>query len=65
MIDIKKKLLAMELHEDIEISGYLNVIKVPGGWIYRFFNEKEGLNEQPDFQSAVFVPNLNDSFYKL
>ena len=63
MSKIKEKLLNMELHEDIEISGSLNVVKVPGGWIYKFFHESE-TDEQPTFQSAVFVPDLNDTFFK-
>lgn len=54
-------LLTMELHDDLIINGYTNVMKVPGGWIYRFFHEKEDSNEQPVFQSAVFAPNPNDS----
>lgn len=62
MLDIKEKLLSLELHEEIEISGSLNIIKVPGGWIYKFFDEKDTRDERPTFQSAVFVPNPNDSF---
>ena len=58
----KEDLLTMELHEDIEINSYTNVMKVPGGWIYRYFIEKENSDEQPLFQSAVFVPNPTDSF---
>ena len=64
MLDIKSKLLNMELHEDVEISGSLNVVRVPGGWIYKFFDEKDTRDERPTFQSAVFVPNLNDTFYQ-
>jgi hypothetical protein len=56
----KDFLQQMELHEDIEINGYTNVLKVPGGWIYRFFHEKENSDEQAIFKSAVFVPNPNE-----
>jgi hypothetical protein len=54
-------MLTMELHEDKEINRYTNVMKVPGGWIYRFFHENENSDEQPIFRSAVFVPFPNDS----
>jgi hypothetical protein len=63
MSDVRERLLEMHLHDDIEISKSLNVVRVPGGWIYKFFNETED-DQPPTFQSAVFVANLNDSFYK-
>ena len=63
MSNIKATLLEMELHKEIQISGSLNIIRVPGGWIYKFFDEKETSDDRPTFQSAVFVPNINDTFY--
>jgi hypothetical protein len=62
---MKEKLLNMELHDEIQISGSLSVIKVPGGWIYKFFDEKDSIDERPTFQSAVFVSNINDTFYQI
>lgn len=56
----KEELLSMELHEDETINGFTNVMKVPGGWIYRFFNESENPDEQAVFKSAVFVPESTE-----
>lgn len=64
MTDIKEQILNLELHEEIVVTGSLNIIKVPGGWVYKFFDEKDTSDERPTFQSAVFIPNLNDSFYQ-
>lgn len=43
------KLMKMELHERLEISDGLIVVRVPGGWIYV-------IDETPVSICPVFVP---------
>jgi hypothetical protein len=48
--DLVKRIYEMKLHETEEVSDYLQIIRLPGGWIYNF---KRG--------SEVFVP-FDDEF---
>ena len=52
------KLHEMKLHEEIDIDRYNEVMRVPGGWIYKTTTEctKDGW-----MVSTVFVPH-NDEF---
>ena len=43
--DVMPRIYEMELHETEEVSEYLQIIRVAGGWIYNF---KRG--------SEIFVP---------
>jgi len=58
----KPNIFQMELHSVIYDKGYLQIIRVPGGWIYfcekndQFHGGGEGLS------NGVFVP-YNDQFY--
>ena len=47
----------MDLHDDVTLWGTADVVRVPGGWIYRFDTEAEGGWRQ----SCVFVP-YSDEF---
>lgn len=53
-----KKLYVMKLHEVIELWCGCSVLRVAGGWLYRFDNEQVGGHWTT---SAVFVP-FNDEF---
>ena len=50
--ELDYKLYEMQTHEELCCNGDLRIIRVPGGWIYRFWDCKE----QVDRDSAVFVP---------
>jgi len=43
------QLLDMDLYTEINISPYITVLRVPGGWIHGLFNEKGIVNN-------IFVP---------
>ena len=47
-----KTIYDLELHEDLLIHGLLNVVRVPGGWIYESLSDGD--------VSAVFVPFNNE-----
>lgn len=47
------EIYAMELHDEIEITPMLDVIRVPGGWIYVFYTAEDDL-------SHIFVPFNNE-----
>ena len=51
------ELYEMKLHEEISIYSGLNVMRVPGGWIYKSFNEQVGGAWS---ESSVFVPFDNE-----
>ena len=44
-----KQLTEMKMHDKIEVSSFLDVVRVPGGWIYLTW-----LNDH--VTSSVFVP---------
>ncbi|MFB3057408.1 MAG: hypothetical protein ACE1ZQ_09645 [Ignavibacteriaceae bacterium] len=48
-----KELYALKLHQPYTVSDYLQVIRVPGGWIYNF---KKG--------GEIFIP-FNNEYQKL
>jgi len=48
--EIKNQLVTMELHDEIEYYD-IKVLKVPGGWIYRFYN-----SDKQNYENPVFVP---------
>lgn len=50
------KIYKMKLHEDMNISSTLNVVKVPGGWIYESFSEDNGVYRV----SSTFVPMIDN-----
>lgn len=57
-----KKTVAPALHEEIDLNPETRVLKVQGGWIYKFYRnvyDKEG-NEHDELVSAVFVPSKID-----
>jgi hypothetical protein len=47
-----QKMYEMELHEEYCCNGDLRIVRVPGGWLYRFWNYKN----QSDLPGGVFVP---------
>lgn len=47
--DVMPRIYEMKLHETEEVSEYLQIIRVAGGWIYNF---KKG--------SEIFVPFDNE-----
>jgi len=52
----EENLYNMDLHEDIELWQGCRVIRVPGGWLYRFDNEQADGHWTT---STAFVPNDN------
>ena len=52
----EKTIYDLELHEDILIHNLLNVVRVPGGWMYE--------NIRDERLSSVFVP-FNNEFQKI
>lgn len=50
------KLYGLKLHESIDIPPELQVTRVSGGWIYRFWN----ISQQEYYPNAVFVPFNNE-----
>lgn len=50
-------LYKMKLHERITLSRYLDVIRVPGGWIYESWTYESTLyGNKTSSASSVFVP---------
>lgn len=49
----------LALHEVLSISSITEVLRVPGGWIYRGFDSKDS-----EDRTAVFVP-LSDEFKEI
>jgi hypothetical protein len=50
----EKDIYKLRLHESLDIPPELSVTRVPGGWIYRFWdNEKEDY-----YPNVVFVPYI-------
>ena len=41
----------MELHEDSNVDAVTNVLRVPGGWIYKFYDF-----DGEKIESTTFVP---------
>ena len=53
-------LFKMELHDKIELDN-LSILKVPGGWIYRFTEKHCSLGDVINgSQTSVFVPYSPD-----
>lgn len=48
----EKTIYNIKLHEDLSVSPSLQATKVPGGWIYRYWNYEN----QDWFSNCVFVP---------
>ena len=51
---MKEDIFLMQLHDEITIHNLLNVIRVPGGWIYQSLS-----NNNSQSISSVFVPYDN------
>ena len=56
-----QEMIEMPLHEILEVSEYIYVMRVPGGWIYEFINKgkisKAGQSsKKTEGPSQVFVP---------
>jgi len=49
---VTKSIYDLKLHESMDIAPDLQVTRVPGGWLYRFWN----ITAQEYYKSAVFVP---------
>jgi len=47
-----KKIYDMKLHEELPLNPEIYILRVSGGWIYRFFQEEDIEN--------VFVPYNNE-----
>ena len=55
--ELAEKLYKMELHEQIEITEFTFVVRVIGGWIYKFYNFNDKVNElELHLTSTTFVP---------
>jgi hypothetical protein len=46
----KKTIYELKLHESMSIDEDLWVLRVPGGWVYRFYEESRNKTER------IFVP---------
>jgi len=61
------EIYTMELHQRISTDPYTQVVRVPGGWIYRFFQlhyhlrEAQGVMEENYTIDSIFVP-FTDEF---
>lgn len=42
--EIAKELYEMELHEEIEVTELCYVVRVIGGWIYKFYKFEDSVN---------------------
>jgi hypothetical protein len=56
----QEDLLKLELHQEAEVHELLSILRVPGGWIYKFFR-KEYTDESGEFrryilENSTFVP---------
>jgi hypothetical protein len=51
-MDKEKNIHGMELHERIYLNVALNVLRVPGGWIYCWFDN--------NLYHSMFVPYNNE-----
>ena len=55
--ELAKELYNMELHEEIEITELCYVMRVIGGWIYKFYYFTDKENElELNLLSTTFVP---------
>ena len=50
MRDEVAQMICMEHHSTQQIDGYIDILRVPGGWIYRFYGDKDAP------WTSVFVP---------
>ena len=52
------ELHSMKLHDVLtpNITPHTMIIRVPGGWVYRFFNENSNQNCPQFTVDSVFVP---------
>lgn len=51
VVEDTKDIYELEIHEEIKVSDDLFVLRVPGGWIYSYWNELEDYTS-----SGIFVP---------
>lgn len=55
--ELAEELYKMELHEEIAINDLTFVVRVIGGWIYKFYNFNDKVNElELHLTSTTFVP---------
>ena len=59
--ELAKALYNMELHEEIEITELCYVVRVIGGWIYKFYNFNDVINQlELELISTTFVQWNNE-----
>ena len=55
--ELAKELYNMELHEEIEVTELCYVVRVIGGWIYKFYKFEDSVNGLVlILVSTTFVP---------
>ena len=55
--ELAKELYNMELHEEIEVTELCYVVRVIGGWIYKFYKFEDNVNGlELILVSTTFVP---------
>ena len=52
---MSKDIYSLKLHEHVDVDTQLNVLRVPGGWIYKFTNYNSKLI------TTSFVPYINET----
>ena len=57
MMSDHKGIYEMELHDEISIGSSFCVLRVPGGWIYKEYDEQVGGHMQT---TMTFVPYHNE-----
>ena len=57
-----KSIYNMKLHETITIDTFLDILRVPGGWIYFTYHEN-GSTGILDTTTSTFVPFNNKDTY--
>jgi len=51
--DLLKRMRDMELHDTIDVTSVLEIMRVPGGWNYGYMSTNMSV-------TVVFVPLCND-----
>ncbi len=51
----KTDIYKLKIHESLDIPPELQVTRVPGGWIYRFWDDQK----KDYYPNAVFVPDAH------
>jgi hypothetical protein len=56
------KIYDMNLHVEIDLNDNGKILRVPGGWIYQFYNQKLNLCDEWEWclVNSVFVPLYNE-----